>query len=337
MFNLKRKIILTAMIVVALIGTIVGVIAYVNKPPQESRWDISIQVKNVSRESIVVHAERNDTEGDNKELIYDGHMHNLERFTILGWRPVKLKDDIHLTMNSDRVEEIYAYDVRIEFQQLYGRLPLGVYRISQTVCEQWIQTNRETYYAPFVIVTWLESILAVAGIIILIGVIWYGKGLLETVKRLLGICKGFLKKKLVIEIVVATAGIVVLLGILDYFKADIVNGKNGLHISVQEATAHYVSALVSTKEEGCSLYRKSEFTLEKKSGLIWKTVKPIYSEKMEGETITTLPKNIRVRWEPSHGWQKEGTYRIKQAYEIRNDEGIVVEEGDYYIVFTISP
>ena len=56
----RRKVILLVILAVLLIGIIVGVAVYVNKPSQESKWNVRIWVENTSKSEVVLHVERND-------------------------------------------------------------------------------------------------------------------------------------------------------------------------------------------------------------------------------------------------------------------------------------
>ena len=59
------------MLAVLLIGIIVGVAVYVNKPPMESKWNVHIVVDGVSKSELILYMERYDENGEDIELVLD--------------------------------------------------------------------------------------------------------------------------------------------------------------------------------------------------------------------------------------------------------------------------
>ena len=171
------------MLAVLLIGIIVGVAVYVNKPPMESKWNVHIVVDGVSKSELILYMERYDENGEDIELVLDVPF-KVERWTTLGWQTVNMKENIRFGIDGDvpLVEKTYSSANREEFDLYYEYLPMGMYRISRSVSARWEPANSETYYAPFVLMSWWEILLAIIFIAILVCVIWYCGDMVDKIK-----------------------------------------------------------------------------------------------------------------------------------------------------------
>ena len=335
----KRKVILTVVLAVLLIGMITGVAVYVNKPPKETKWNVRIWVENASKSELILHMERNDENGEVPELM-TGDSFALERWTPIGWMPVKMKEGIGFNSVGIPIGRTYSNKWKIALDLFYGNLPMGLYRISKSasINGEYIARTHNTYYAPFVLTSWWEILLAIIFIAILVCLIWYRSDMFDKMKVKIPKWKfTTIKKPFVVGIVITVVGIGVIWGTLDYFAAHITNAMHGLEVSAEEASDRYVKGTILYGDGKYRLSRPNTFTIEKKEGLIWSNVTPLYPENMSEELVPTMSMNVRINWSSYYGPLLPGTYRIKQAFEIRDIEAEgepVVEKGYYYITFT---
>ena len=237
----RRKVILLVILAVLLIGIIVGVAVYVNKPSQESKWNVRIWVENTSKSEVVLHVERNDESIDAPELM-TGYAFALERWTSIGWIPVNMREGVAFDSVGVPIGKTYSNKWEIELDFYYEDLPVGFYRISKSMSLYEDYNVRETYYAPFVHLPWWKFLLALAFIAILICMIWHRKSVFEKNKFAANIkltwdwikMRSAMKKKFMI---IVFSVFIIILGIFIYKSVEKDHDDWGIRLKVQDVSA----------------------------------------------------------------------------------------------------
>ena len=157
-------------ILILLIGFVIYAAIYVNIPTKESEWGVRVWIENLSKSGLTLHMERNAKESD-APTISTGTDFWVEKWTPLGWKRVKQKVgfcDIALP-----VEPTYQNTWKVDFEQYYGGLSMGLYRITKDTGLEGDWFNRyewleETYYAPFYLFTWWGCIARIVVLALLV-------------------------------------------------------------------------------------------------------------------------------------------------------------------------
>ncbi len=341
----KQRIICISVVIGLIVACIVGVAVYVNLPPKESEWNVHISVENVSESGLTLHMERNDVDGEAVELT-TGNNFGVEKWTVFGWKPVWMKEGIGFNAVGYPMDEIYEKTWEIDFEFFYDGLPMGLYRISKDAFISQNYKINEIYYAPFVVVTLWGTLLSILVVALLIFVIWkFGTALnFQKIKEKISNRKEIkVKKSVAITLSVTLISVGVIWSVADYFIAEITNAIYGIEVVATEVNPKYVKGTFSDESEEYRLFRSEYFTVEKKGITGWCGIAPM--EKMElskepSKFMSMEPestKYIRVNWKQYYGELPKGTYRIRQAFEMRKPgKSEVLKKGYYYITFEVE-
>ena len=171
---MRKKLILTIVLAVLLIGMVVCIAVYVNATPKETKWNICIWVENKLQSDIILHMERSDENGGAPELMTDISF-EMERWMPIGWLPYRMNDKARFERTTWIVEETYSDSWEINLNMYYKKLPMGLYRISKRVVingDYNASGEIGTYYAPFVIASWWEILLTILCASALLWLLW---------------------------------------------------------------------------------------------------------------------------------------------------------------------
>jgi hypothetical protein len=171
----NRKKILIA-IVILLLVYVIGVVTYVNIPTKESPWGVRLWIEDLSKSGLTLHMQRDAKEPD-APTILTGESFWMEKWTPFGWKIVPRGiADIALP-----VEPTYQKTWEVDFEQYYGGLSMGLYRITKDTGLEGDWFNRyewleETYHPPFYHFTWWGLLVRCVYLALLMLSVWKWKG-----------------------------------------------------------------------------------------------------------------------------------------------------------------
>ena len=119
---------------------------------RNSEWGLKISVSDVSSKELTLNLERNDKK--HKETMMYGRDFFIQKRTLIGWRWLTPKGGYVFTSEGYLLETEDSESWNMKLEGMFGKLPIGVYRIKKTVSVDLGERNwlEQELYATFVII-----------------------------------------------------------------------------------------------------------------------------------------------------------------------------------------
>lgn len=115
-------------------------------------WGLKMTVSDVSSKELTLNLERNDKK--HKETMMYGRDFFIQKRTLIGWRWLTPKGGYVFTSEGYLLETEDSESWNMKLEGMFGKLPIGVYRIKKTVSVDLGERNwlEQELYATFVII-----------------------------------------------------------------------------------------------------------------------------------------------------------------------------------------
>lgn len=121
-------------------------------------WGLKLSVSDASSKGLTLHLERNDTK--NEETVTYGESFFVQKRTLIGWKWLEPKNGYVFTAVGHWLESVDSCSTNVNLEGMFGRLPMGIYRIKKTTSvqryksypEEGVDRMEQELYATFVII-----------------------------------------------------------------------------------------------------------------------------------------------------------------------------------------
>ena len=345
----RKKLLAIATLIIILLG-IIGLIAYIKIPKKDKEWGISLQVTECSPTGATYVIERQDTK--KPWDIFVGNCYQLEKITLFGWKAVE-GSSMFFTAEGYILSEEYSKEWNVNWENSFGNLPSGLYRLSTEVTVEGyykhdatgIESLELVYRAPFVIAVWWEILLIIIVILLLLLLIWLEKRY-KVMQKVWAKLRQRWKRNLVIGLVCVA---VILTGSI---LTDAIKGKTSAAYWKYEVT---VTEVTPTNLVGTITYHGDEkddiswflrfrdnFKVQMKTWYGWKTLKTLTKSSRRYVLAVREGKNesIGFNWSAYQyngiGELPSGTYRVVQPFALWHKTEGTKPGGEIYFTFEIE-
>ena len=121
-------------------------------------WGLKMTVSDVSSKGLILNLERDDTK--NEETVTYGESFFVQKRTLIGWKWLEPKNGYVFTAVGRWLERVDSCSTNINLEGMFGRLPMGIYRIKKTTSvqryksypEDGVDRVEQELYATFIVI-----------------------------------------------------------------------------------------------------------------------------------------------------------------------------------------
>ena len=353
----KKQIILTIIAVIFVVLLLNTVTSFIALPDKE--WGISMSIEDVGKTGGKVRIEKKDAETNSQMLT--GAAYWIEKRTFFSWKALEYETgSAFFTSVAYLLDNSNSYETDVNWEHMYGKLPMGIYRIGKNVSKDYAynldadeqEGMHRNYYAPFIVVSWWE-ILIIVSLALVIGIsIWMIRRL-----RLQYLFINLKKKFQTLEIRKCSVGVGVIIGsvllcsvLFQELQAPVSNLWHHISVSIDGSDRNSVNGILTysgVKDDEVRM--REDYYIEKRTALGWKKLRGFHvgsddiATKWYTNGFEEGEQEFRFGWEYYFDREDQltnGRYRLRFGLDKmqRNERGKPerVGAGNFYITFRVA-